>query len=137
MSQNYLNYKLDGDFIGTHKTEYLNTVAELVYVWRAQDGFIDIKDPLNHSVDIHNEIEKVPEGKVLIVLVSNGPFDAALCLVDPIDFREWWEMQPYRETEGNDPRIYHYYLLGRDEALLMLSPEAKDFKYFEDKKEKA
>jgi len=143
MSQNYLNYKLDGSHIGLRKGEYLGEVGELLYVWDPNSGFIDPKDPLNLNVEVHNKLEMIPEGKLLAVVAINGAFDAALCCADPWDFNDHWKNQQVRMDKKDpakmvDKRNYLYYLLDADKAKLMYNGgSGKDWDYMENRMEKS
>lgn len=139
MAENYLNYKLDGEPIGLRKGQYLSQVGELVYIWDPKaHEFIDSRDPLKQNVEIHDELDKVPEGKLLVVLVINPAFDAVLAMADEFDFHEHWENVRARlEKEPGtavDKRYQMYYLIDRDKCLKMFHPKAEDFKYMEDRK---
>ena len=131
MSQNYLNFKLDGTRIGVRKGEYLDEVGELVYIWDPNSGFIDPKNPLNLNVEVHNKLEMIPEGKLLVVMAMNDAFDAALCFADPWDFNNHWKTSP-NWRQANDPRKYMYFMLDADKAKLMYDGgSGKDWDYME------
>jgi len=137
MSENYLNYKLDGSPIGLRKGDYLEDQGEFLCIWDPRSGYIDRKDPLNQNVRPPQKLEDIPEGKFLVVVAMNGGFDAALCFADPWDFHHHWETSDEWRMQ-NDPRPYLYFLLDQDKAKLMYNGgSGRDWDYMEKRKESA
>lgn len=94
--------------------------------------YIEVPHPLNKVQQILDRFEgarvverparfrDIPEGKVLICVVSNGPFDAALICYDEEQF-----LRPLRAYQLGDRRPTEYLLIDWKDAVTNLGMDPR------------
>ena len=86
----YINYRLDGELLGRlEKRTYIANIGDPVGRW---DPRTKEFAPASASIDLttYNTLDKVPDGQVLVAVVCNGAFEAALPILEERDMRMVW-----------------------------------------------